>query len=266
MSEGSKKLKYPSLRPTADPKPDDENTIAFLQLRVLTTYMISEFLDLSPDEITGLFQKFGVEDSLPKMRELYDYVIESINRTPNAKKGKMNLEKAVNIFNAYSGITPEKRAFETASGVKVFKAIGEFHDDGEYRDYPTLKPAPSSPTIQTPFPPTGGLPDTRGFVSPTSPAPEDNGPLQWPTYKIPSNDGLRVADARVGPPPNQRTSPASGSGLSEGDRRWGKGAKGKSTSDGPMPEHNIAFPAPIQNDAPDVTLNIMDKQVRIPSS
>ena len=127
MSEGSKKLKYPSLRPTADPKPDDENTNAFLQLRVLTTYMISEFLDLSPDEITGLFQNFGVEDSLPKMRELYDYVIESINRTPNAKKGKMNLEKTVNIFNAYSGITPEKRAFETASGVKVFKAIGEFH-------------------------------------------------------------------------------------------------------------------------------------------
>ena len=133
MSEGSKKLKYPSLRPTADPKPDDENMSAYIQLKVFTQYMITEFLDFSPDEITGLFQNFGVEDSLPKMRELYDFVIESINRAPNAKLGRMNLQKMINIFNAYSGITPEKRVFETASGIKVFKAIGEFHDEGIYR-------------------------------------------------------------------------------------------------------------------------------------
>ena len=137
MSEGSKKLKYPSLRPTVASKSDDENMGAYTQLKVLTTYMMTEFLDLGQDEITGLFQNFGVEDSLPKIRDPYDYVIESIHRTPTAKMGRMNLEKMVNIFNAYSGITPEKRVFETASGVKVFKAIGEFHDDGIYRQYPT---------------------------------------------------------------------------------------------------------------------------------
>ena len=33
--------------------------------------------------------------------------------------GRMKLDKMVNIFNAYSGITPDKRALETAIGVTV---------------------------------------------------------------------------------------------------------------------------------------------------
>ena len=77
----------------------------------------------------------------------------------------LKFDKMINIFNAYSGITPEKRAFETATGVKAFKAVGEFHDDGSYRKYAKLTPAPTSPTVQTPFPPAGDLADARGIVS-----------------------------------------------------------------------------------------------------
>ena len=166
MSEGPKKLKYPSLIPTEEQTPDDEHRSAYLQLKVLTTYMATEFLGMKQEQLADLFQNFGTEDKLPRIRELYDFIIEAINTTPNAKMGRMKLDKMVNIFNAYSGITPDKRAFETAIGVKAFKAVGEYYEDGSYRKYARLTPAePTSPTVQTPFPPTGGQADARGIVS-----------------------------------------------------------------------------------------------------
>ena len=177
MSESPKKLKYPSLTPTEQQKPDDEHMSAYHQLKILTTYMATEFLGMQQDQLAHLFQNFGTEDSLPRIRELYDYIIDAINRTPNAKMGLLKLDRMVNIFNAYSGITHEKRAFETAAGVKLFEATGEYCNDGSCRKYAKLTPAPKSPTAQKPFPPTGGLADAKGIVSPSSPPSEEAGTI-----------------------------------------------------------------------------------------
>ena len=138
---------------------------AYRQVKILTTYMATEFLGMGQDKLADLFQNFGTEDNLPRIRELYDFIIEAINTTPNQKMGMLKFDKMINVFNAYSGITPDKRAFETATGVKAFKTVGEFHDDGSYRKYARLTPAPTSPTVQTPFPPTGSQADARGTVS-----------------------------------------------------------------------------------------------------
>ena len=97
-------------------------------------------------------------------------------------------------------------------------------------------------------------------MSPTSPTPEEAGTIPWPKHKpTPTDDSTRYADARVCPP-HLRSSPATSSGLNDGERRWGKGTKGRSTTDAPPLGPNIAFPEPIQHDAPAVTLNIMQKQ------
>ena len=164
MSEGSKR-KPPSL---LDDTKDDttDNTNALYQLQMLTEFMAKEFLDLKPEKMSKLLEEFEIENHPERIRELYDFVIESIDVTPNKKKARLHLGKMVNIFNAYSGITPDKRAFETAIGVKAFKAVGEYYEDGSYRKYARLTPAePTSPTVQTPFPPTGGQADARGIVS-----------------------------------------------------------------------------------------------------
>ena len=78
MSEGPKKLKYPSLTPTEQQKPDDEHMSAYHQLKILTKYMATEFLGMGQDKLEELFQNFGTEDKLPRIRELYDFIIEAI--------------------------------------------------------------------------------------------------------------------------------------------------------------------------------------------
>ena len=162
---GGPRLKPPPLTSTGDDKPDDEHNSSYFQLKVLTEYMATEFLGMKPDKLANLPVQYETEAYPARIRELYDFVIAAIDSTTNAKMGRMKLDRMVNIFNAYSGITPEKRAFETATGVKAFKAVGEFHDDGSYRKYAKLTPAPTSPTVQTPFPPAGDLADARGIVS-----------------------------------------------------------------------------------------------------
>ena len=70
MSEGPKKLKYPSRTPIDEYKSDDEHTSAFLQMKVLTSYMATEFLGMNDDKIEELYFNFGVENSMTRIREL----------------------------------------------------------------------------------------------------------------------------------------------------------------------------------------------------
>ena len=102
MSEGPKKLKYPSLIPTEEQTSDDEHRSAYLQLKVLTTYMATEFLGMKQEQLADIFQNFGTEDKLPRIRELYDFVIYAIDTTSNAKMGRMILDTMFNIFTALS--------------------------------------------------------------------------------------------------------------------------------------------------------------------
>ena len=183
MSEGSK-LKPPSLTDNDDStaNADADHRSPLYQLQMLTEFMAKEFLDLKPEKIAKLLEQFGVPTHPARIRELYDYIIDSINATPNAKKARLELDRMVNISNAYSDITPEKRAYQTPDGVKVFEAIGEF-EEGRCRKYIKLTPAPQSPTVEQAFPPTGGLVDPRGFASPTSPPPYEAGNMPWPMTK-----------------------------------------------------------------------------------
>ena len=122
MSEGTKR-KPPSLR--EDTKDDtNDRTHSLFQLEVLIEYMAKNFLDLSDAKISKLLEDFEVEKNPGGIRELYDLIIESIEVTPNNKKARLHLGKMTNIFNDYSSITPESRAFETPNGIKVHETIG----------------------------------------------------------------------------------------------------------------------------------------------
>ena len=122
MSEGTKR-KPPSLR--EDTKDDTtDRTNSLYQLQVLIEFMAKKFLDLSEEKISKLLEQFEVEKNPEGIRELCDLVIESINVTPNNKKARLHLGKMTNIFNDYSSITPESRAFETPNGIKVHETIG----------------------------------------------------------------------------------------------------------------------------------------------
>ena len=214
MSEGSKRKPPDHL--LGDTKDDaTDNTNALYQLQMLTEYMAREFLDLKPEKMSKLFEEFEIENHPENIRELYDFVINSIEVTPNKKKARLHLGKMVNIFNAYSDIAPESRTFQTADGIKGHETIGEFKDQ-VFRKSVKLKkwepspPSPMSPIAEQAFPPSGNLVDTGGFVSPTSPTPYADEAMPWPR---------RTADASVVPPHLRNTS-ASSSGLTEGQRRW----------------------------------------------
>ena len=126
--------------------------------------------------MSKLLEEFEIENHPERIRELYDFVIESIDVTPNKKKARLHLGKMINIFNVYSDITPESRTFQTPDGMKVHETIGEFQGQ-ECRKFVKLKkwepspPSPMSPIAEQAFPPSGNLVDTGGFVSPTSPTP-----------------------------------------------------------------------------------------------
>ena len=167
-----------------------------------------------------------------------------------------------NIFNAYSGFTPEQRAFEPPSGTKVIKATGEYHDDGMYRKYATLTPAPKSPTGQKAFPPTEGLADARGHVSPSSPAPEEAGALQRPKAKAKpttKDDSIRIANASVRPP-SQNPNPASSIGITDQERRWGKACQGRPLPTVSLPGRPSEPHTPIVFDGEDIVRNTIPKQ------
>ena len=102
-----------------------------LQLNVLVEFMAREFLDLTPTDIKDLLENFGVPTNPARIREVYDCLIDSINRTTNAKRGRWELEKQGNIFNMYADITPEMRGFQAPTGVNVFELTGEFIDDND---------------------------------------------------------------------------------------------------------------------------------------
>ena len=260
MSEGPKR-KPPSLTETIKNETTDR-TNSLYQLQVLTEFMAREFLGLSKEKISELIEQYDVENHPEAIREFYDNVIDSINVTPNKKRARLHLGKMTNIFNDYSSITPESRAFETPNGIKVHETIGEY-TDGRCKVFAKLKPwepappSPMSPILEREFPPSGNLVNAEGFVSPTSPPQYAEEP-RWPR---------RVADASV-IPPRQRNTPASGSGIDEVQRRWGGGdptyrdviEKGKGKGKAPYAEDNTPLVPIIRHDAPIIQLDIKPKQ------
>ena len=260
---GGHKPPPPLIQKKDDSAKDAEIRSSMLQLNVLVEFMAREFLDLTPIDIKDLLENFGVPTNPARIREVYDCLIDSINKSPNAKRGRWELEKQSNIFNMYADITPEMRGFRAPTGVKVFELTGEFLDDDDgttrCRKFARLTPrsrsAPRSPIDVVPFPPREDTADNRGRVSPTSPTPYPSGVMPWPMSSAPRI----TADASV-VPPNRRDTPASGSGLNEVERRWGKG-KGKSTPEVPSAEPNVMYYRPIRRDAPIITLDLMQKQV-----
>ena len=122
MSEGSKR-KPPSLTETIKNETTDRINSLY-QLQVLTEFMAREFLNLSKEKISELIEQYDVDKRPEGIRELYDLIIESIDVIPNNKKARLHLGKMTNIFNDYSSITPESRAFETPNGIKVHETIG----------------------------------------------------------------------------------------------------------------------------------------------
>ena len=101
------------------------------QLNILVEYIAKEFLDVTPKMYKDLLERFGVPAYPERIREVYDCIIDSINRTSNAKRARWELDKMGNIFNDFAGITPENRSYQAPIGVEVFEATGKFEKDND---------------------------------------------------------------------------------------------------------------------------------------
>ena len=128
----------------------------------------------------------------PNTRDLYDNIIERINRAPETMQQKQGISRISNIFNEYAGITIADRGFQPPEGIRVFKSIGLVRADGTWEPHPTLKPKakappPSSPKLTNRFPPGTDPNDTSGVISPTS--HERKEPMNWPMAKMPAGSG-----------------------------------------------------------------------------
>ena len=69
MPEGNK-LKPPSLTDNDDTTTDADHKSALYQLKRLTEFMAKEFLDLQPERITKLLERFGVPTHPARIREV----------------------------------------------------------------------------------------------------------------------------------------------------------------------------------------------------
>jgi len=87
MSGGHKPLP-PVIQKKDDSAKDAEIRSSMLQLNVLVEFMAREFLDMTPIDIKDLLENFGVPTNPARIREVYDCLIDSINRSTNAKRGR----------------------------------------------------------------------------------------------------------------------------------------------------------------------------------
>ena len=153
----------------------------------LRDFLLREFLNNSDDEIDQVFKDYG-----SNYTDLYDNIIERINRAPETMQSKQGISKINNIFDGYAGITIEDRGFQAPEGIRVFKSIGLVKANGTCEPHSTLTPKakappPSSPEIMNRFPRGTDPSDTMGFISPTFPDRKEL--MNWPKAKSPVGFG-----------------------------------------------------------------------------
>ena len=214
-----------------------------------------------------MFKDYG-----PNTRDLYDNIIERINRAPETMQQKQGVSRINNIFDEYAGIAIEDRGFQPPEGIRVFKSIGLVKADGTWEPRPTLKPKaeappPSGPKLMNRFPPGADPSDTSGVISPTSPGRRE--PMNWPMAKIPAGSGkgsrrnkiptnledVRIGDGSVLAPAHARSKSYRDVALAQGSGSPGSGHVRT------LPQVNLPGQAgpgpdgPIKTSVPDIKLN-----------
>ena len=156
---------------------------------VLCEFLLREFLNNPPDEISAVFDAYG-----DNVRDLYDSIILSVHESPDHMRSKRTYTRINNISNEYARIKLESREFGAPPGVKVFKAIGEIRPNGVYGAYPSLLPAKAPPALSPDskrvvrFPPGIDPNDKKGVVSLSSPQPAA---FNWPPAQRIQGGGSR---------------------------------------------------------------------------
>ena len=207
-------------------------------------------------------------------RDLYDNIIDQINKSLETMKSKRGYSRINHNFNGYAGTTLEEREFMPPPGVKVFKFIGEVKPEGTYEPHPELTPkAKAAPPLSPEtmkrlnrFPPGTDPSDAKGITSPTS--PHQQAPMNWPPSRKVEGHGkgsrgntvpcdsrdVRVGDGSVLPLPGARSPSykevASASGFCNAERRRGLPQVSLPGQAGPGPT------VPINVSAPDIKLNL----------
>ena len=111
-----------------------------MQIKVLCDILLRELLNNSAEEINQVFKDYG-----PNYRDLYDNIIERINRAPETMQKKQGITRISNIFDGYAGISIGDRGFQAPEGIRVFKSIGLVKASGTCELHPTLTPKAKAP-------------------------------------------------------------------------------------------------------------------------
>ena len=238
---GTGPCKPPPPIPSKQSSSDQGSKGTRVQIEVLCECLLREFLNNDDDGISQAFAAYG-----DNARDLYDNIIDQINKSPEIMNNKRGYSKINNIFDECAGITIGGRGFMPPPGVKVFKSIGMVKLDGTYEPHPKLTPkAKAAPPLSPEtmkrlnrFPPGIDPNDAKGIISPTS--SHQQVLMNWPLAHKPEGHGkgsrgneilcdsrdVRIGDGSVLPPPGARSASyrdvaAASSGLSNVELRRG---------------------------------------------
>ena len=158
-----------------------------MQIKVLCDFLLRELLNNSDEEVDQVFKDYGFN-----YRDLYDNIIERINRAPETTQKKQGITRISDIFDEYAGISIEDRGFQAPEGIRVFKSMGLIKASGTCELHPMLMPKakappPSSPKLMNRFPPGTDPGDISGVISPTF--PERKTLMNWPMASRPAGSG-----------------------------------------------------------------------------
>ena len=115
---GSGPRKPPPPIPSKQSSSDQGSKGARVQIEVLCKFLLREFLNNDDDGISQAFEAYG--DNAP---DLYDNIIDQINKSPETMKSKRGHSRINNIFNEYAGTTLEERERERERE-RVYAASG----------------------------------------------------------------------------------------------------------------------------------------------
>ena len=90
--------------PSKQSSSDDGIKGARVQIKVLCDFLLRELLNNSDEEVDQVFKDYG-----SNYRDLYDYIIEQVNRAPETMQKKKGITRISNIFDGYAGISIEDR-------------------------------------------------------------------------------------------------------------------------------------------------------------
>ena len=87
------------------PSPSDDGSKgARVQIRMLCSFLLKELLSTSNEEVEHVFKNYG-----DNYRDLYDNIIERVNKDPTIIRTKHGLSRISNIFDEYAGISIQGR-------------------------------------------------------------------------------------------------------------------------------------------------------------